>query len=550
MQPETSRDETPVNGESEDAIGGVGLDANAPPPPDPLAAPLADTAEAAETADVVAAAATTSGAQAGHEGSLAFRNALKLGTSMMLTWGVALIVTFKLPKYLGPQFYGFYKYGDQFAASLAVFLTLGVDTYISREIAVRPKHASDFFLGMILSRTAVMVPLLAYGWFSLSHKLPEEQVAGALFGIAYLFTAYNQTFQQTLQAASQVGGLAVANVVAKVLWGGGTFLAVSLRAPFWVLPLPMVAAEFLKACFLYRATKHAVDLRLRLDLAATREVLKISFPFFIANVAVTLGSTIDVVILRAMVPAGSDEVGWYGAAREIARLSALLSPIMSGVLIPMMSRAKARSDEDFFRILRRGFEAVNVISIPLTLMLALGADFWIHITIKDKFLPATGSLVWLAPTFVFAYANVLLWLALMILDRSWTITLVSIAGLVLLPVLIWLAVPIASSWGPGGAGTGVAMALSTRELVIVLTFLACLRSGALDRRGASSTLKSLAICAVVGLVHWKLAAIGPWRLVVDGLLYAVLAVATGVLRPSDAKAVLKMVKDRKKPAAA
>ena len=37
------------------------------------------------------------------------------------------------------------------------------------------------------------------------------------------------------------------------------------------------------------------------------------------------------------------EVGWYGAARETARLSALMSPVLSGVLVPMMSRAKHRS---------------------------------------------------------------------------------------------------------------------------------------------------------------------------------------------------------------
>ena len=95
-----------------------------------------------------------------------------------------------------------------------------------------------------------------------------------------------------------------------------------------------------------------------------------------------------------------------------------------------------------------------------------------HVTIKDKFLPAADSLRWLAPTFVFAYANVLLWLAPMILDRSWTITIVSIAGLVLLPILIVLAVPLFAPLGPGGAGMGVAIALSARELVIMLVFLA------------------------------------------------------------------------------
>lgn len=483
------------------------------------------------------------------EGLLALRNGAKLAASLVLTWVVALIVTFKLPKYLGPERFGHYRFGDQFAMSLAVFLSLGVDTYISREIAVRPKHASDFFGGVLVTRAVAILPLIVVAFLFLEGEVHERRLAAALFGIAYLFTALNQTFQQTLQAASKVDGLAVANVAAKVLWGGGTFAAVTLQAPFWVLPLPMVIGEGLKAAFLYVATKGAVDLQLRIDVAETKKVLKVAFPFYIANVAVSLGSSIDIVVLGKIVSKTSEEVGYYGSARQIAALAALLSPILSGVLIPMMSRAKARNEDDFYRILRRGFEAVLIVSIPLTLILALGAEFWIHVTIKDKFLPAAESLRWLAPTFVLSYANVLLWLALMILDKSWTITIVSIAGLVMLPVLIVLAVPLTVNLGPGGAGMGVAIALSLRELIIVGVFLAVLRSKAMDRHCVVALLKSLAICVVVTITHGYLASIGPIRLAVDAALYGVLALGLKVVAPSDVKAVLKMVKDRKKAAA-
>jgi O-antigen/teichoic acid export membrane protein len=218
----------------------------------------------------------------------------------------------------------------------------------------------------------------------------------------------------------------------------------------------------------------------------------------------------------------------------------------------MMSRAKARNVDDFYRILRRGFEAVIVVSIPLTLLLALGAEYWIHITVKDAFLPAAGSLRCLAPTFVFAYANVLLWLALMILDRSWTITIVSIAGLLLLPVFVIVLVPIMEKLGPGGAGMGAGIALTLREFVIVLVFLGFLGSKALDRRGLAALLKSLAICVAVGFADHYLPAmiVPPLRLAADAVLYGVLALVLGVIAPSDIKAVLRMVKDRKKNAAA
>src|SRR5277367_1088990 len=84
------------------------------------------------------------------EGALALRNALKLAVSLIATWSVALVVTFKLPRYLGPAMMGDYQAALSTAATAFVFIDLGVDTYIQREVPVRPKHASDFFLGFLI----------------------------------------------------------------------------------------------------------------------------------------------------------------------------------------------------------------------------------------------------------------------------------------------------------------------------------------------------------------------------------------------------------------
>ena len=480
------------------------------------------------------------------EGRTALRNGLKLATSLLLTWGVALVITFKVPKYLGPVAWGAYKYGFEYSASLAVFALLGVDTYISREIAVRPKHASDFLGGVIATRALLLIPLYAYGWFHLEHKLPDERVAAALFGLVHVIMLMNGTFQQILEAASTVGRLAVWNVVAKIIWGGAIFAAVTLRAPFWVLPLPLLASESLKAFALYRAVKDAVDLKLRLDLAETLRVLRVSLPFFVANAAVYLGGSLDVVLLRELVPTGSEEVGWYSAAREISRLSALMMPVLTGVLVPMMSRAHFHDEREFFALLRRGIEGVMVLSIPLTLLLALGSDAVIELVLKQEYLPAAHSLEWLAPTFVLAYANCLLWLALMIMGRSWTITIVSIGGMLLLPALILLVVPHLRGLGPGKMGMGAAISLSARELAVLLVFLWVVGRKAIDARAAAAIAKSVGICVAVVPTHVLLTGLGPWRLVVDAGLYAVLALALGVVRVADFRGLVRLVMDRKR----
>lgn len=482
-----------------------------------------------------------------HEGVTALRNGLKLASSLVLTWGVALVTLRVLPNYLGESSYGSYIVGDQWGQCLAAFLTLGVDTYISREVAVRPKHASDFFGALLVARLLVLLPLALYTWVVwVPGRAPEVQTAGKLFSIAYVFYALNQTFQQMLQAASQVGGLAIANVISKVLWGGGTIVLALLKAPFWALVVPFGASEILKSCVLWMAARRAVDLHLRFDFGVLKQVLVLAFPFYIANVAVTLGAQGDVVVLERLLPKASPDIGLYGAAQKIAKLSALLSPILSGVLIPMMSRAKARNEEDFFRILRRGIEGVNVVTIPLTLFLALGAELAVRILVGTKFAPAAESLRFLAPTFVLSYANVLLWVSLMILDRSWTVSIASLFGLALLPVLVYLIVPLTMGAGPGGAAMGCAIAVSLRELVNAIVQYVLIGRRAVDARVVRSTALSLVVCAAVVGAHVSLPALGHLRLVVDAALYGALALVLGVVRPRDLVDVLKMIRDRKK----
>jgi hypothetical protein len=135
----------------------------------------------------------------------------------------------------------------------------------------------------------------------------------------------------------------------------------------------------------------------------------------------------------------------------------------------------------------------------------------------------------------------------MILDRSWTITVISVVGLLLLPLFTLVAVPLTKTMGLGGAGMGCAIAMTARELTIVCIFLYFLGKRAVDGRAASGTIKSLVVCGIVVAVdRMFLVSLGPARLAIDAAIYAFLAVALRIVRPGDIVTVLKMIKDRKK----
>jgi O-antigen/teichoic acid export membrane protein len=272
-------------------------------------------------------------------------------------------------------------------------------------------------------------------------------------------------------------------------------------------------------------------------------VLWASLPLFVNTIAYGLGGKLDVTMLGWIVPSGSPEVGWYTAAQSLAGLAMLLAPLLSSVLMPLMTRAQGRSEEEFFFLVRRSLEGVLLVAIPVTMMIALGADVWVPLLFRAGYGPSIPILKVLAPSFVLTYGAVLLANALLILGRSWTVTLVSLGSLAIQPVLILLAVPFGvRHLGVGGAGLANAFVFSFLELFSVVGFWVSLGRRAVDRRCALAIGKSLAAFAAIAALNGALALRGLWgpfRLVIDAASYAALLVASRTVRLGEVALVVR-----------
>jgi O-antigen/teichoic acid export membrane protein len=479
--------------------------------------------------------------------SVALRNALKLGSSLMATWAVGLIVSFAVPRALGPARFGILYYAESLTGAIFVVCGFGIDTYIQKVVSIRPKHASDFFGTTLLLRTLLSaVVLVGIFFYQRAGSSTAETIAAVMmYGLTQVLLTLNNSLSALLQSATKVGRLAISNVLSKFLWGGGVLTALHFHAAVWVVIVPLFATELLKACVLWYVVRREIDLELTLNVAATRAVLKESRPFFVNTAAFTVGSMLDGAMMKHL--ATADELGYYGGAKRIAALALLLSPLVSWILTPLLTRARARSDDEFFGVLRRAMEAVLVGAIPATMLLSVGADIWIHILYGRAYDPAVASLRVLAPSFVLTYVAVLLSTALILFDRAWPVTLVSIGSLALQPFLITFMVPFgARHFGAGGAGLGNAMVFSFLELFSVLGFAFYLGRRAVDGRCLYAVFGSLFAFAAVAVLDRYIQSLGPARIAVDAVAYTVLIFATGAVRVRDVRAVLRLAVERRK----
>jgi O-antigen/teichoic acid export membrane protein len=175
---------------------------------------------------------------------VAGRNAATLGTSLILTWGVAFLVRFQLPRFLGPELFGQFNFADAFTAAFFTFAEYGVETYIMREVTLRHKHASDFVGGLLVVRllTALLLLTAMYVTLSITGRPEVVKQAVLVFGVTQLAMINNASMAALLQASTHVGRLAMANVLSKVLWGAGLAVAILVKGSLPILALPLLVS--------------------------------------------------------------------------------------------------------------------------------------------------------------------------------------------------------------------------------------------------------------------------------------------------------------------
>lgn len=479
--------------------------------------------------------------------TLAAKNAVKLFGSLMVTWGIALGVRLLLPRYLGPQAFGVVNFADAFTSTLFVLAGFGVDTYIRKEVSVRHEHASDFFGGVTALRA--VTALLLFGatqvFLMVADRPPETWAVVHLFGVSALLFTFNQSLAALLHARGTVNGLSVLNIASKLVWGTGTMLAVVLSLPLWTVALAVVASEALKTVVSVRLVTKHLAMTWAVNVGATKLAVLGSLPMFVNLAAHTIYNKLDVSILAVV--AGEEEVGWYGAASLLAGLALMVTPMIGWVLMPLFARARARSDEEYTRVMRRSLELVLAVAFPSSLFMALGAKEWVTLLYGAAYAPAATSLKVLSSIFVLTYVAILSSNALILTGRAWTQAFISIGGLVVNPLLNWVFISRAVRWfGQGGAGIGAAIAQLGTEIVVTVAMTSLVGRRAFDARSLSVIARTLVTCAAVsGLDWWLLEQVHPAvRLAADAVVYLVLVLGLGAVNVKELVAFVRTARQK------
>jgi O-antigen/teichoic acid export membrane protein len=492
---------------------------------------------------------------------VAVRNLAKLGGSLGMTLAIGFVIRPLLRRWLGPDAFGPLDTADGFTATFFIVLTLGVDGYIRKEIPIRPGHVNDFFASIFLLRLALTVPifLAMYAVMAYFKWPPDVQLLVWILGCTQFVLMMNMSFAALLQAHTTVDGLSVINVCSKFAWGlislAGVYLGYGIKA----VALALLLSEAVKATVcLALCRKHFKLSFASFGWGPAKVIVLATMPFYLNTVFHTVYNKLDVVLLRQItegrlgIAAANQETGWYGAAAGLGGLSMLLVPLLGGVMMPLLARAREADPLEYNRLIKRSLELVLTVAIPISLALCIGADVLISIMIGEAYAPATLALRLLSPVYLFIYVSIISAVVLQLEEKAWTLAVMSAIGLVVnMAANLLLIGPAIDRFGASFGGAACALVQILTEAGIAITMVAMMGRRSLDGRTVKMLVKTAIVCVAVVALDLTLRQRVPQlpgllRMVINGLAYVAGVIVSGAVSPGEMLAFARQAFRRKR----
>jgi O-antigen/teichoic acid export membrane protein len=436
-----------------------------------------------------------------HTGKTIARNAGILMATQLATWVLTLILTVVMPRYLGPVNVGKIAFAGSVWAIAGVLITFGMDTLITKEVARRAERAAG-----LLGTTLVLRGILyAVAWLGVTAYLllfqypPETILVAWIVGVGLLVWQMIGALQAVLQGLERMEFISIGNIAGKGVNTVAGITLLLLRQGVYVIAGVGVLASLVTFAIEWVFLRRSAPARLNFRLADARAMLKASAPYFLTGVFLVLYMQLDIVIISLL--ATEQAVGWYSTADQLFGTFLFIPTVFMTAIFPALSRLYAEGSQSLPKLIRKSFDLLLVLSVPIGLGLFVVADPLALLLFGPDFAGTGPVLALMGIVLILTYQNMLIGQFLISTDRqnAWTVVMAA-ATLATLPLDLALVPWCQQQFGNGAIGG--ALSFIVTEAGMTIAGLVLLPRGSLGRSNAWVAARALAAGAVMAGAAW------------------------------------------------
>jgi O-antigen/teichoic acid export membrane protein len=433
------------------------------------------------------------------------RNTLIMLASQIVTLATTLLWNVAVQSTLPAARFGQLFYAQSLALTGAVFMDMGIGTYLTKQVA-RERERSGRMLSTAISvrvfSTALIYTLIVL-WALLDpspHMDNESLLAVVLVGLAIVAASFTQACAATFQGNENMRWQALGNIAEKV-----SVMLVSVVLLWLGFGLVAVAAVMLGGALANLAVVGGQAarrgwVRPTFDRKLAWAMLRGGAPFFLwgafgviyqRNAALQLPRLVDVTV-----------ESWFGAAVRWYETLSFVPYIFQSAVLPVLARAFLDADDGMARTARRSFDLILLAALPISVgVVTLAPQLVALVGGLPKYAGAVDPLRVLGVSLVPLYVDMILATILISIDKQRAWAIVAIGAALLNPVAnLWL-IPLAQAELHNGAVGAAAVTLLT-EVGIFCFNIFMIPRGVLGWHSAGFALRGAAAATAMGLALW------------------------------------------------
>ena len=158
-------------------------------------------------------------------------------SSQMVTWGLTLVLSIFLPRYLGPSQIGQYYLALSTWAIMVVLSKFGTEVYNTKAIARHPELMPRLMGTSLATRTTLFIfsAIAVAVYATVLDYTPSLKLLVAVIGLAGYFELIAFTFAGGFAGKEEMAVFSVSAVVFKFVYTGLAFLMIFLKMEvFWI----------------------------------------------------------------------------------------------------------------------------------------------------------------------------------------------------------------------------------------------------------------------------------------------------------------------------
>lgn len=465
------------------------------------------------------------------------RNVASLMTSQLVTWTIATIASFVIPRFLGPAVLGDFRLATSLWLIATVVAGLGTSQFLQLEIA-RDQRAGLPLIGPILAlRTLAFggcaIVVAAYVWGTADTV--RFAVIVAMIGITTLVTAWYDTVSAAFMGLERMSIVALVGASTRLLYAVVVVATLVLGAGVYGILATGIGAAALGLVCLAVVLRRLSSITARRWRRQAASIVRSSSTFLWAGVALVTYQQIDLIVISFV--AEREDLGWYGAADTL--FGSLLFPVtvLVSAIFPSLGRLHHHDPPALRALVTRTFSLLLVLAVPIGLGTMIVAPAFAPILYGEDFRETGDVLAVLGPVIVLTFGTILFGRTAQATGRArlWVIVLAG-AALATVPLDLVL-VP----WANGRFGNGAiggALAYVVTEIAQFTIGIAIIAPYLLNRSVGWRALRVLAAGGVMVAVGWPLRNVFlPVPIALCAVVYATAVVAFRVLGDDERRLV-------------